>query len=313
MHSSYPLAFTAASSTDGVLTRDFTLGDIPGVLWSPLAATPTTAPASASTPAPASASTPAPASTPTPAPTPAPASVSTTTPTALSSSAPATVPSPAPLVLMGHGGGAHKKHRAMTGRAHGLVTGFGFHVAVLDAPGHGERPRDARDERDVAALREAQAAGAPEGPVVVPYNARLAEIAVPEYRALIDALVQLPEIDGPVGYVGVGLGTAIGVPLVAAEPRIRAAVLGLHWPDALGDAARRITVPVEYAVQWDDERIPREAALALFDAFGSREKSLHAHAGGHADFPRSVEADSAARFLGRHLRAEPGTTAATAA
>ncbi|MEU6442963.1 alpha/beta hydrolase [Streptomyces sp. NPDC047046] len=257
MHS---LEFTAESATDGVITRDFTLGGVPGVLWSPAASASSLSPAS-----------------------------------------PTSTPAPAPLVLMGHGGGTHKKHRAMTGRAHGLVTGHGFHVAVLDAPGHGDRPRGARDERDIAALREAQAAGAPEGPVVVPYNARLASIAVPEYRAALDALLELPEIGGPVGYVGVGLGTAIGVPLVAAEPRIRAAVLGLHWPDALTEAARRITVPVEYAVQWDDERIPREACLALFDAFGSREKSLHANAGKHFDFPRYVEADSAARFLARHL------------
>ncbi|MFJ4697162.1 MULTISPECIES: alpha/beta hydrolase [unclassified Streptomyces] len=279
MHS---LAFTAESAANGVLTRDFTLGDIPGVLWSPAASPASVLPAPSASPA-----------------------------SRASSASPA--PSPAPLVLLGHGGGTHKKHRAMTGRAHRLVTGSGFHVAVLDAPGHGDRPRGERDERDIAALREAQAAGAPEGPVVVPYNARLAEIAVPEYRALLDALLELPGIGGPVGYAGVGLGTAIGVPLVAAEPRIRAAVLGLHWPDALTEAARRITVPVEYAVQWDDERIPREACLALFDAFGSREKSLHANAGRHVDFPRHVEADSAARFLGRHLRAQADTTAATAA
>ncbi|MFD5063081.1 TerD family protein [Streptomyces sp. NPDC058394] len=41
----------------------------------------------------------------------------------------------------------------------------------------------------------------------------------------MDALQELPVIgtDGPVGYVGIGMGTAIGVPLVAAEPRITAA------------------------------------------------------------------------------------------
>ncbi|GAA0400947.1 hypothetical protein GCM10010357_22520 [Streptomyces luteireticuli] len=43
----------------------------------------------------------------------------------------------------------------------------------------------------------------------------------------------------------------------AAEPRVSAAVFGLHWPDRLAEAARRITVPVEFAMQWDDERIPR--------------------------------------------------------
>ncbi|MFB6805978.1 alpha/beta hydrolase [Streptomyces sp. NPDC056387] len=208
----------------------------------------------------------------------------------------------APLVLMGHGGGAHKRHAAMVGRAHLLVTGCGFHAAVIDAPGHGDRPRSAHDEQAIAELRRAQAAGEPEGPVVVPYNARLAELAVPEYRAVLDALQELPEIgaDGPVGYVGVAMGTAIGVPLVAAEPRITAAVFGMMWPDALLDAAKRITVPIEFALQWDDERIPREAGLALFDAFASKEKSLHANAGGHANWPR-FEADSATRFFARHL------------
>ncbi|MGW1840257.1 alpha/beta hydrolase [Streptomyces sp. NPDC002067] len=255
MHSPH---FTADSSANGIRERDFTVGDVPGVLWSP------------------------------------------------SSGA-----DRAPLVLMGHGGGAHKKHPAMLGRARPLVTGHGFHVAVLDAPGHGDRPRTAQDERDIAALRAAQAAGAPEGPVVVPFNARLAERAVPEWQATLDALQTLPEIGagGPVGYAGIALGTAIGVPLVAAEPRIKAAVLGMMWPDALIGAARRITVPVEFTLQWDDERIPREAALTLFDAFASKEKTLHANAGAHADFPRFTEAGSAARFLARHLGPSVGARA----
>ncbi|MBB5120239.1 hypothetical protein AF335_17405 [Streptomyces eurocidicus] len=246
MHS---LQFTAESSSNGIRERDFTLGGVPGVLWSP-----------------------------------------------------ASGAERAPLVLMGHGGGAHKKHPAMAGRAHLLVTGCGFHAAVIDAPGHGDRPRTAHDEREIAELRKAQAAGEPEGPAVVPYNARLAELAVPEYRAALDALQELPEIgaEGPVGYAGIGLGTAIGVPLVAAEPRITAAVFGMMWPDALFEAAKRITVPIEFAVQWDDERIPREAALTLFDAFASKEKTLHANAGEHMELPR-FEADSATRFFARHL------------
>lgn len=102
------------------------------------------------------------------------------------------------------------------------------------------------------------------------------------------------------GYYGLNMGTAIGVPLTAAEPRITAAVFGLHWPDALAEAARRITIPVEFDMQWDDEHIPREAALALFDAFASEEKSLHANAGRHKELPR-FEADSAVRFFARHL------------
>lgn len=245
----YSLQFTAESSSNGMVERDFAVGGVPGVLWSP-----------------------------------------------------ASGARRAPLVLMGHGGGNHKKSPAMSGRAQRLVAGCGFHVAVIDAPGHGDRPRTAHDEREIAELFRARAAGEPEGPIVVRYNAHLAEQAVPEWQATLDALQTLPEIgpDGPVGYFGLNMGTATGVPLTAADPRIRAAVFGLHWPDALAGAARRITVPIEFSMQWDDEHIPRASALALFDAFASEEKTLHANSGRHKALPRH-EADSAARFFARHL------------
>ncbi|MER7579027.1 alpha/beta hydrolase [Kitasatospora sp. NPDC097691] len=241
--------FTADSVSNGIRERDFTVGGVPGVLWSP-----------------------------------------------------ATGADRAPLVLMGHGGGNHKKHPAMSGRARLLVDGHGFHVAVLDAPGHGDRPRTAHDEAEIADMFRARAAGEPEGPIVVRYNDHLAKLAVPEYHATLDALQRLPEIgaDGPVGYWGINMGTAIGVPFVAAEPRITAAVFGQHWPDALAEHAKRITVPVEFGMQWDDEHISRADGLALFDAFASTEKSLHVNSGKHKEFPR-FEADSAARFLARHL------------
>ena len=190
----------------------------------------------------------------------------------------------------------------MAGRAQRLVTGCGFHVAVIDAPGHGDRPRTAHDEQEIAVMQRAMAAGEPVGPIVVRYNSYLAELAVPEYRATLDALQELPEIGtgGPVGYFGLNMGTAIGVPLVAVEPRITAAVLGQHWPDVLAEQARQITVPIEFDIQWDDEHIPREAGLALFDAVASKEKTLHANSGRHKELPR-FEADSAVRFFARHL------------
>lgn len=247
MHS---LHFTAESSSNGMVERDFTVDDVPGVLWSPASG----------------------------------------------------AADRAPLVLMGHGGGNHKKHPAMAGRARLLVNGCGFHVAVIDAPGHGDRPRTAHDEEEIAELFRARAAGEPEGPIVVRYNAHLAELAVPEWRATLDALQRLPEIgtDGPVGYWGINMGTAIGIPFVAADTRITAAVFGQHWPDVLAEKAAQITIPIEFDLQWDDEHIPREAGLALFDAFASKEKTLHANSGKHKELPR-FEADSGARFFARHL------------
>ncbi|MFJ6463651.1 alpha/beta hydrolase [Streptomyces sp. NPDC091387] len=245
----YSPQFTAESTTNGIVERDFTVGDIPGVLWSP-----------------------------------------------------ASGAGRAPLVLIGHDGAKHKKHPAMTGRAHRLVNHCGFHVAVIDAPGHGDRPRTAHDELERAALSEAWATGEPVNPIVVRYNEHLAELSLPEWRATLDALQELPEIGagGPVGYFGVRMGTATGVPLVAAEPRITAAAFGLYWSEAVAEKAKEITVPIEFAMQWDDEHIPREAGLALFDAFASTEKTLHANAGKQGEMPR-FEADSAVRFFARHL------------
>ena len=75
---------------------------------------------------------------------------------------------------------------------------------------------------------------------------------------------------------------------------------GLAGHETLAGAAARVTIPVQFLLQWDDEQIPRESGLALFDAFASREKSLHANPGRHADVPM-FEVESSLRFFGRHL------------
>jgi hypothetical protein len=207
-----------------------------------------------------------------------------------------------PLVLIGHGGGIqHRHHPAVVGRAR-LLTDVGLRAVALDVEGHGPRPRPPHDEEEVAALHAARRAGEPIGPIVERYNADLARRTVPEWRALLAGLLAVPEIGAAaVGYWGITLGTAIGVPLVAEEPLIRAAVFGLFWPSTLLEAARQIMVPIEFDLQWDDEHIPRDGGLALFDAFASAEKSLHANAGKHMAMPR-FEAASAARFFVRHLQ-----------
>ena len=96
------------------------------------------------------------------------------------------------------------------------------------------------------------------------------------------------------------MGSATGVPLAAAEPRITAAVFGLAGHETLAEAAARVTIPLLFLLQWDDEQVPRESGLALFDAFASREKSLHANPGRHGDVPM-FEVESSLRFLGRNL------------
>lgn len=216
--------------------------------------------------------------------------------------APAGAAGPRPLILLGHGGGQHKKAPGMLGRARRYVTACGFAAAAIDAPGHGDRPEVDEHQRLVAAIRERVTAGEAVGPLMPGYNATMWQWAVPDWRVTLDALQRLDFIggDGPVGYWGVSMGGAIGVALAAAEPRITAAVLGLVRADRLTEVAAEITIPVEFLLQWDDEMVPRDSGLALFDAFASPEKTLQANRGGHADLPR-FEAESSASFFARHF------------
>jgi dienelactone hydrolase len=204
-----------------------------------------------------------------------------------------------PLVLLGHGGGQHKKAERLVARAQRYVI-CGFAVAAIDAPGHGERPKVEQHERRMADIRQRVAHGEALGPLIAHYNVMVAQQAVPEWQAALDALLELDGVAGLVGYGGTSMGGAIGVSLVAAEPRITAAVLGLAGHETLLEAAGRISVPVEFLLQWDDEMVPRDEGLALFDAFASREKTLHANPGRHVGVP-AFELESSARFFTRHL------------
>ena len=189
---------------DGVIERDFTLGEIPGILWTP-----------------------------------------------------ASPSAPVPLILSGHPGGLEKMHPRL-------------------------------------------AAGEPVDEIVDTLVLPLAEHAVPEWQAALDALLPLPEISGRVGYEGGVI--AIGIRLAVAEPRISAALLfaGSFVPRTLFEQARQVTIPLQFLLQWDDEGNDRQLALDLFYAFGSKEKTPHANLGGHAGVP-SFEIDAGARFFARHL------------
>jgi pimeloyl-ACP methyl ester carboxylesterase len=209
-----------------------------------------------------------------------------------------------PLVLLGHGGGGEgKQSPALVARGCRYVTELGFTVAAIDAPGFGERPRSADDLAFIARMRALGQAGpsADYGRQAARYGAEVAARAIPEWRATVDELTaqESCRAGAPVGYFGVSFGSLIGVPLVAAEPRITAAVFGLVGLETLAKAAARITIPVEFLLQWDDELVGRDSALALFDTFASREKTLHANPGRHAEVP-AFEVDSSARFFARH-------------
>jgi alpha-beta hydrolase superfamily lysophospholipase len=205
---------------------------------------------------------------------------------------------PAPLVLGAHGGGQHKRAPRTIAHAARCVAA-GLAVVTLDAPGHGDRPRTPRDERFITDIRSRITARQDATALIDEYHAILAAQAIPEWRSALDELLGLPDIDGDAGarFWGMSMGAAIGIPLLAAEPRIRAAVVGLVGASPnLVPAAAQVTVPLRFLLQWDDLLVARDAGLALFDAFGSPRKTLHANPGGHGEMPES-EMDSAVRFL----------------
>ncbi len=219
--------------------------------------------------------------------------------------APENAAGPRPLVLMGHGGSQHKKIATLSARARQYAKRLGYAVAAIDAPGHGDRiSREdaARLANDIGTrIRERRPMTADMLKAMAERTAR----AVPEWKAALDAVQALDFVgDGPVGYWGVSMGTAIGVPFVASEPRIRCAVFGLAGlrpgATAFEEAAHAIKIPVEFVFQWDDEVAPRETGLALFDAFGSKEKTMHINPGGHMGIPNFEGANWQAFFV-RHL------------
>ena len=241
------MRFTSEQRLDGVLERCFTLGEVPGVLWTPASGS-----------------------------------------------------APVPLVLLGHPGGLRRVYPRLLARGRHCAAA-GFAAATIELPGCGDRPRSAAAEEARADLRRAVAAGEPVADAIVDrLILPLVDTAVPEWRAALDALLALPEVGGPVGYAGGVI--AIGIRLAVVEPRIAAALLfaGSFVPRALFEEARQVTIPLLVLLQWDDEGNDRQMALDLFDAFGTKEKTLHANMGGHTGVPQ-FEGDAGNRFFARHL------------
>lgn len=214
-----------------------------------------------------------------------------------------------PLVLMGHGGSQHKKIGSLATRARNFARKFGYATLAIDAPGHGDRisrEEASRLSKEVGARVRGEAGAPVRTSDMLRTMAERTAKAVPEWKAALDLTQTFPFVGKHerIGYWGVSMGTAIGVPFVASEPRIKCAVFGLAGlrpgAEAMASAAKGITIPVEFVFQWEDAVAPRETGIALFDAFASKEKTMHINPGGHLDIP-NFEGTSWERFFVRHL------------
>lgn len=201
---------------------------------------------------------------------------------------------PRPKVLFGHGGSQHKKVAHIRSFAKRLAA-HGWASVAIDGPDHGDRiPEERRGENTLARLSGAE------------LKQRQVQ-AVDEWRATLDAVEALEDVGaGPTGYWGVSMGTIFGVPLCAAESRIRCAVLGLMGVGGGGrtyeEKAASITIPLQFMVQWQDELVSPDRGVALYEAFGSTEKMLIANQGAHAAIPPYIFDINEAFYL-RHLTA----------
>ena len=207
-----------------------------------------------------------------------------------------------PLVLMGHGGSSEKRNEAGLALARRFVRRHGIAVAAIDAIDHGERGpirpvEDPAGHPDYIALWKRP-------DTFDRMNA--------DWKATLDDLLATGLFDAKrVGYWGLSMGTMLGLPFVASEPRIRAAVLGLcgfAGPSAVRGRfgprhridAPNVTCPVLFMVQWDDERFDRDGAFELFGALGAKDKRMRVHPGLHGEL--GVEASAATReFLAARL------------
>lgn len=216
---------------------------------------------------------------------------------------------PHPTVLIGHGGSQHKRVPNILALGQRLVRDGGYGAVAIDAPAHGDRMTEA-DREEARARRDAAAeAGGRRPPMSRDAARALSERApkhIAEWKAVLDELQKQPNsAEGPFGYWGLSMGCAFGMPLVASEPRITAAVLGLFGlrdgNEAQLELAKSITIPVLFLFQSDDELMTRESGLALWDALGSERKTLHVNPGGHVAIPRFEQQDAALAFYRAHL------------
>ncbi len=194
------------------------------------------------------------------------------------------------LVLLGHGGSADKKVDYIHEVARGLCA-RGIAAAAIDGPGHGERPgAEAFDSTSDLATRW-QSDGGTAG-------------IVSDWKAALDFIEEEEDVR-VTGWLGLSMGTMIGLPVCVGDERISVAVLGLMgtWgpnKDDLVRLAPELSIPLRFLVQWDDEVVPRDRSFELFDALGSSRKTMHVNPGPHRNVP-TFEMQSAVAYLDTQL------------
>jgi pimeloyl-ACP methyl ester carboxylesterase len=203
---------------------------------------------------------------------------------------------PAPVVLVQHGGGGHKLAVEVMDLVERFVVRHRWAVVAMDGPVHGDRRSDRRDDRPHV-----------QGEFLGLWRSGGTHVdeTVADWQSVIGALAGVPAIrSADLYWVGVSMGTAYGMPLLAVEKRIRAALLGmwgLSYPrsEVLAEAAERISCPVLFQQKWDDEIFTRDSQIELFDRIAATGKRLNVYPGKHVPVA-GEQLDDIERFILSH-------------
>jgi len=201
-----------------------------------------------------------------------------------------------PLILVGHGGSGHKRSQLVQDVANALLDDFEVAVVAIDGPVHGSRREVFNDGPAVRQeFRDLWSSGMSVDPMV------------DDWMSCIDYLCQMPEIDSTkIGWYGISMGTAYGIPLVARDQRIKAAALGM-WgtcrepSQRLKEDAEKIEIPVLFQVKEQDEIFTPKGQQELYELITSQDKTWKSYPGGHTD-PKDQQLSDIVQFLMCNLK-----------
>lgn len=192
---------------------------------------------------------------------------------------------PRPTVLLFHGGSGHKRSERQLRMGRWLSSTAGLAVIAIDGPYHGGRVPAPMTPSEYLPLIAGEGVERVTARMTADW---LDTVSVLTGCGLVD--------DAHISVFGMSMGTRFGLPVAAAlGPRLQCAVLGkfgirqagLHpgtcAPGLMVAAARAVSAPVLYHVQWDDEIFPRDGQFELFDALASAGKCLFARPGLHSE------------------------------
>lgn len=205
-----------------------------------------------------------------------------------------------PVVLIGHGGGGSSDEGYVVALGRALARNFSITALAIDGPVHGRRRGERPGGQALVMLDFSQ---------MWANDLTMTDEMVADWRATLDESIDELDLAGrPIGWWGLSMGTILGLPVVAADARISACVLGLAGvtgPTAarLAADAALVTCPTLFVAQRDDELFEFERVVELYDAIAATDKQLRVAPGGHAQVSVEAFADTMA-FLDGRLRGE---------